>query len=95
MGVDKGRAFEPILGYVFFFFWGGGGGIQKRICDLRSFRSWCFTGTDESLARVDSRGDLSQIGVSVFGFSQKNAPFDFFGQMPTAGHLWMVNLRVS
>ena len=30
------------------------GRIQKRICDLRSFGSWCIKGTDESLSRVDS-----------------------------------------
>ena len=32
------------------FFWR----IQKRICDLRSFGSWCIKGTNESLSRVDS-----------------------------------------
>ena len=30
------------------------GRILKRICDLRSFGSWCIKGTDESLSRVDS-----------------------------------------
>ena len=30
------------------------GKILKRICDLRSFGSWCIKGTDESLSRVDS-----------------------------------------
>ena len=30
------------------------GRIQKRICDLRSFGSWCIKGTDKSLSRVDS-----------------------------------------
>ena len=33
MGVDKGRAFEPILGYVFFLFcfvWGGGEGGESK-----------------------------------------------------------------
>ena len=33
-----------------FFF----GRIKKRICDLRSFGSWCIKGTDESLSRLDS-----------------------------------------
>ena len=30
------------------------GRILKRICDLRTFGSWCIKGTDESLSRVDS-----------------------------------------
>ena len=30
------------------------GRILTRICDLRSFGSWCIKGTDESLSRVDS-----------------------------------------
>ena len=33
------------------FFWGES---KKRICDLRSFGSWCIKGTDESLSRMDS-----------------------------------------
>ena len=35
---------------VRFFF----GRIQKRICDLRSFGSWCIKGTDESTLGKDS-----------------------------------------
>ena len=56
------------------------GRIQKQICDLRSFRSWCIEETNKSTLDKDSSVPLMHYMIqmiwdhkSVFGFSQKNA----------------------